>query len=80
MLGGTDFAFGGATTGMPGPLPNLLQQANLYFGSTGNVASPNALYVIEGRGNGASRARSNRGGRGRGTNGRVDRRFELMAA
>jgi outer membrane lipase/esterase len=56
MLGGTDFAFGGATTGMPGPLPNLLQQANLYFGSTGNVASPNALYVIKGGGNGARAA------------------------
>ena len=56
VLGGTDFAFGGATTGMSGPLPNLLQQANLYLGSTGNVASPNALYVIEGGGNNARAA------------------------
>jgi outer membrane lipase/esterase len=55
-LGGTDFAFGGATTGTAGPLPNLLQQASLYLGSTGNVASPNALYVIEGGGNNARAA------------------------
>jgi phospholipase/lecithinase/hemolysin len=56
VLGGTDFAFGGATAGMPGPLPNLLQQANLYLGPTGNVASPDALYVIEGSGNDARAA------------------------
>lgn len=55
-LGGTDFAFGGATTGTAGPLPNLLQQASLYLGSTGNVASPNALYVIAGGGNDARAA------------------------
>jgi outer membrane lipase/esterase len=55
-LGGTDFAFGGATTGTVGPLPNLLQQASLYLGSTGNVASPNALYVIAGGGNDARAA------------------------
>jgi outer membrane lipase/esterase len=78
VLGGTVFTFGGATTGMPGP---LLQQANLYLGSTGNVASPNALYVIEGGGNDARAALAAiAGGRGRGTNGCVDRRFELMAA
>jgi outer membrane lipase/esterase len=55
-LGGTDFAFGGATTGTAGPLPNLLQQASLYLGSTSNVASPNALYVIAGGGNDARAA------------------------
>jgi outer membrane lipase/esterase len=53
-LGGTDFAYGGATTGTAGPLPNLLQQASLYL--AGNVASPNALYVIEGGGNDARAA------------------------
>ncbi len=56
VAGGTDFAFGGATTGGPGPIPNLLLQANQYLGLTGNVASPNALYVIEGGGNNARAA------------------------
>jgi outer membrane lipase/esterase len=54
--GGTNFAFGGATTGGPGPSPNLLAQASLYLGSTGNVASANALYVIAGGGNDARAA------------------------
>jgi outer membrane lipase/esterase len=54
--GGTNFAFGGATTGTPGPGPggfpfSLLAQANQYLTATNNVASPNALYVIEGGGN-----------------------------
>jgi hypothetical protein len=42
----------------------------------------NALYVIEGGGNDARAdlAAIAGGARGRGTNGRVDRRFELMAA
>jgi outer membrane lipase/esterase len=56
VAGGTNFAFGGATTGGPGPSPNLLVQANQYLGVTGNVASPNALYVIEGGGNDARAA------------------------
>jgi outer membrane lipase/esterase len=56
LAGGTNFAFGGATTGGPGPIPNLLVQANQYLGSTGNVASPNALYVVEGGGNDARAA------------------------
>ena len=51
LLGGTNFAFGGATTG--GPPPSLLFQASLYLAVTGNVASPNALYVVEGGGNDA---------------------------
>jgi outer membrane lipase/esterase len=56
ILGGTDFAYGGATTGTPGGgpggfPPSLLAQASQYLGATGNVASPNALYVIEGGGN-----------------------------
>jgi outer membrane lipase/esterase len=56
VAGGTNFAFGGATTGGPGPIPNLLLQANQYLGLTHNVASPNALYVIEGGGNNARAA------------------------
>jgi phospholipase/lecithinase/hemolysin len=60
-LGGTDFAYGGATTGTPGPGPggfpfSLLTQGNQYLASTSNVASPNALYVIEGGGNNARAA------------------------
>ncbi|MES2193073.1 MAG: SGNH/GDSL hydrolase family protein [Pseudomonadota bacterium] len=54
--GGTNYAYGGATTGTPGQgqggFPfSLVAQANQYLASTGNVASPNALYVIEGGGN-----------------------------
>lgn len=59
--GGTDFAFGGATTGTPGSgmggFPySLLVQAAQYLGATGNVASPGALYVIAGGGNDARAA------------------------
>ena len=54
LAGGTNFAFGGATTGTPGPGPggfpfSLLVQAGQYL--TNNMASPNALYVVEGGGN-----------------------------
>ena len=52
--GGTDFAYGGATTGPPGsPFPySLLTQASQYLTTlNGNMASPNALYVVEGGGN-----------------------------
>ena len=54
-LGGTDFAYGGATTGPAvSVFPfSLLTQANQYLGVTGGVASPNALYVIAGGGNDA---------------------------
>ena len=59
--GGTNFAFGGATTGTPGPGPggfpfSLLVQAGQYLTATNNMASPNALYVIEGGGNDARAA------------------------
>ncbi len=57
LAGGTNYAFGGATTGPAGsPFPySLLTQANQYLASTagGNTASPTALYVIEGGGNDA---------------------------
>ena len=57
-LGGTDFAYGGATTGpaVSGFPFSLLTQANQYLGGTGGVASPNALYVIAGGGNDARAA------------------------
>ena len=56
QLGGTNFAYGGATTGTPGQGPggfpfSLVMQANQYLAATGNVASPTSLYVIEGGGN-----------------------------
>ena len=56
LLGGTDFAFGGATTGTPGSGPggfpySLLVQAGQYLGATGNHASSSALYVVAGGGN-----------------------------
>ena len=61
LIGGPNFAFGGATTGTPGPglggFPfNLLVQANQYLAATGNVASANALYVVQGGGNDARSA------------------------
>jgi outer membrane lipase/esterase len=58
LAGGTNFAFGGATTGGPGPIPNLLVQASQYLTSTSNTASSNALYVVAGGGNDARAALS----------------------
>ena len=67
LAGGTDFAFGGATTGTPGPGPggfpySLLVQSGMYLGATGNTASPSALYVIAGGGNDARAALAAIGG------------------
>jgi outer membrane lipase/esterase len=61
FAGGTNFAFGGATTGTPGPGPfgfpfSLITQASQYLTATGNVASPSALYVVAGGGNDARAA------------------------
>jgi outer membrane lipase/esterase len=61
LAGGTDFAFGGATTGTPGSGPggfpySLLTQTTQYLTATGNVASPSALYVVAGGGNNARAA------------------------
>lgn len=58
QLGGTDFAYGGATTGTPGGGPggfpfSLVTQASQYLASANNQASPTALYVIAGGGNNA---------------------------
>ena len=49
--GGTDFAFGGATTGSPDStntdgVPTLEQQIGLFKQATGNHASPHALYTF----------------------------------
>jgi outer membrane lipase/esterase len=53
--GGTDYAYGGATTGPnPSAFPfSLLTQTSAYLSATGNVASPDALYVVAGGGNNA---------------------------
>jgi len=56
LLGGTDYAYGGATTGPAGngfPF-SLLTQANQYLAT--NTVSANALYVIAGGGNDARAA------------------------
>ena len=50
FAGGTNYALGGATSA------GLVQQAAAYFTMTGNVASANALYVVEGGGNDARAA------------------------
>jgi outer membrane lipase/esterase len=67
LAGGTDFAFGGATTGTAGPGPggfpySLLAQSGMYLGATGNTASASALYVIAGGGNDARAALAAIGG------------------
>jgi outer membrane lipase/esterase len=67
LAGGTDFAFGGATTGAPGSGPNgfpfsLLVQTGQYLTATGNHASANGLYVIAGGGNDARDALAAIGG------------------
>jgi outer membrane lipase/esterase len=51
LAGGTDYAYGGATTGGPGS-PSLLIQTNTFLTSH-PVASASALYVIAGGGNNA---------------------------
>ena len=64
LAGGTDYAFGGATTGpvtpnpFPGGLtnpfpPSLETQAAFFLFQHGNVAPSNALYVVAGGGNNA---------------------------
>ncbi len=54
LLGGTNYAFGGAVTGAPfaSSTPTLSAQVNsLYLPSVGGAADPNALYVVWGGGN-----------------------------
>jgi outer membrane lipase/esterase len=60
LAGGTNFAFGGATTGTgafgSAAVPSLLQQVTGLLQKTGNVADPEALYVVAGGGNNARNA------------------------
>ncbi|MCX6596126.1 MAG: SGNH/GDSL hydrolase family protein, partial [Acidobacteria bacterium] len=51
--GGTNYAIGGATTGLDGVVAGtgVLSQVGAYATSVGNVADPNALYVLTGGGN-----------------------------
>lgn len=51
LAGGTNYAFGGATTGGVGVPPSLRRQVSMALDSGG--ADPNALYVIAGGGNDA---------------------------
>lgn len=56
LLGGTDYAFGGAWATANQPLgsseiPSVPTQVFLYLQSHGGKADPNALYIIEGGGN-----------------------------
>lgn len=56
LLGGTDFAFGGAWVTVPQPIPGgfiptVPQQVELYLSQNGGKADPKALYVLEGGGN-----------------------------
>jgi len=56
LLGGTDYAFGGAWVTAPQPIaggfiPSVPQQVELYLSQHGGKADPNALYIIEGGGN-----------------------------
>jgi len=56
LLGGTDYAFGGAWVTAPqaipgGFIPSVPQQVEIYLQQSGGKADPNALYVIEGGGN-----------------------------
>ncbi len=57
LLGGTDYAWGGALVTAPVPLgggafiPSVPQQVALYLSQHGGKADPNALYILEGGGN-----------------------------
>jgi outer membrane lipase/esterase len=58
LLGGTNFAFGGAITGPLGsPFPfSLREQVSMFLSQTGGVAAPETLYVVQGGGNDAREA------------------------
>jgi len=56
LLGGTNYAFGGAWVTTPqaipgGTIPSVPQQVELYLSQHGGKADPKALYVLEGGGN-----------------------------
>ena len=51
LLGGTDYAFGGAWVTEPQSVtgvPSIPQQVELFLSQHGGKADPNALYIIEG--------------------------------
>jgi phospholipase/lecithinase/hemolysin len=62
LVGGTDYAFGGATTGPLSPNllnpfpPSLETQASTFLAQHGNAAPSDALYVVAGGGNNARAA------------------------
>jgi len=66
LLGGTDFAFGGARSGPSGSsFPySLLDQVDSFLTATHGIAPSNALYVVEGGGNDARDALDILGGGG----------------
>jgi phospholipase/lecithinase/hemolysin len=56
ILGGTDYAFGGAWVTEPqsipgGTIPSVPEQVEMYLAAHGGKADPNALYILEGGGN-----------------------------
>jgi outer membrane lipase/esterase len=54
LLGGTDYAFGGAWVTEPQSftgVPSVPQQVEIYLSQHGGKADPNALYILEGGGN-----------------------------
>jgi phospholipase/lecithinase/hemolysin len=56
VLGGTDYAFGGAWVTAPQPIPggtipSVPEQVGMYLKQHGGRADPNALYILEGGGN-----------------------------
>jgi len=59
LMGGGNFAFGGAQTGVngsdipaiPGFPFSMSTQLGMYLGATSGVADPNALYIVSGGGN-----------------------------
>lgn len=54
LLGGTNFAFGGAWVTQPQSVtgvPSVPEQVEIYLTLTGGKADPNALYILEGGGN-----------------------------
>jgi outer membrane lipase/esterase len=56
LLGGTNYAFGGAWVTAPqsipgGVIPSVPQQVEMYLAANGGKADPKALYILEGGGN-----------------------------
>jgi outer membrane lipase/esterase len=65
LLGGTDYAFGGALTGGSNPIPPSLEmQAALFLSQHGPMIPSDALYIVEGGGENAQSALDAVGGCG----------------